>query len=138
MTKQISCVLIFAFSFGLACCSKEETPTPAGGTQTSGGIGSAFAQRESLRKGIEGSTWLWGDENVLVRLDKDGTAHNDIWDSKGLVTLWEPIDRRTVLLRVDKGRDNDRYAVMCFSEDLQEYDGWDFLPNKRLPRNHKK
>ncbi|HVT82306.1 MAG TPA: hypothetical protein VHM90_16810 [Phycisphaerae bacterium] len=130
---------ILLLSLGVAACSKGDNPPTT--TGTGGGtpsIGSAFAQREALRAGVEGTTWLWGEENVQVRLDKDGTAHNDIWDSKGLVTLWEPIDRRTVLLRVDKGRDNDRYAVMCFSEDLQEYDGWDFLPNKRLPRNHKK
>jgi hypothetical protein len=137
MNKSFPICLILCALIG-ACSKPPETP--GGGATTSGGgpVVSAFAQREALRKQLEGTTWLWGDDKVLVKLDKEGVVRNDLWESQGLVTKWEPIDRRTVFLVVEKGRDNDRYAVLTFTEDLQEYDGYDFLHGKRLPRNHKK
>lgn len=42
------------------------------------------------------------------------------------MTRWEAIDRRTVLLYIEKGRDRDRIAILEFSESLGEFKGFDF------------
>lgn len=136
MKKSIA-ILLTSCSL-IAACSKPPENT-GGGTGGGGGpVISAFDQREALRKQLEGTTWLWGEQDAVVKLDKEGFVRNELWESQGLVTKWKAIDRRTVFLFVEKGRDNDRYAFMTFTEDIKEYDGYDFLHGKTLPRKNKK
>jgi hypothetical protein len=42
------------------------------------------------------------------------------------------IDRRTVVLIVERGRGNGRYAILEFSEKLDEYKGYGFDNAARL------
>jgi hypothetical protein len=86
--------------------------------------------KEDLRKYLIDTVWTW-DEGL--RFKADGYVEQKQWTSAGLVTKWEAIDRRTVLLWIEKGREENRYAVLTFSEDLSELRGFDFNGKDRLP-----
>jgi hypothetical protein len=77
-----------------------------------------------LEKRLKDKDWQWGGETV--RFQADGLATNSVWDQAGLVTSWKVIDRRTVLLYIERGRDVNRYAVLTFSRDADSYSGFGF------------
>ena len=55
----------------------------------------------------------------------------------GLVTKWEVVDRRTVVILIEQGRDTNRTITITFSEDLTEFQG--FLFNgTRMPVQKRK
>lgn len=78
-----------------------------------------------LRKFLEDSVWEWWvGGNVTLRWD--GRASHPLWDKAELVKHWGAIDRRTVVIRLEKGRDNNKIAVLSFSEDLTKMTLIDF------------
>jgi hypothetical protein len=102
--------------------------------------GRKVESKEELKTEVSGSTWAWWtgpDEEV--RLQPDGKVSHNNWNKLGFVIRWEAIDRRTVLLVIEKGnRDNNLVAVMALSEDMTKYTGYGFEgvkisePRKRL------
>ena len=96
-------------------------------TQPGGQQPSATAD---LRQRLAGTRWQWCwqgyDGREAIVFGADGYVQNDNWDRWGLVTRWEAIDGRTVLLTIEKGRYNDLYAVLTFAPDLSSYEGRDF------------
>jgi hypothetical protein len=92
-----------------------------------------------LDKTIRGTVWTWGEETLQFR--PDGAAINAVWTAQGLVTSWSVIDRRTVLLYIERGRGHDRYAILTFSPNMDTYSvfGFDgkgrpFPVNRQLKR----
>jgi len=86
-----------------------------------------------LRKHIEGALWQWdGGHGEKILFGKDGYIQHPGWTARGLVTKWTIVDCRTVLLEVEKGRTNDVYAVLLFSNDCSSYAGYNFLKGYRL------
>ena len=91
--------------------------------------------KEDLQKYLSGTSWIWGDS---FRFKPDGHVEVKDWDSRGLVTKWEAVDRRTVVLTIEKGRDSNRIAVLTFSEKLTEFTGYDFDGKNRIPPSKRK
>jgi hypothetical protein len=79
--------------------------------------------KEDLKEFLAGTEWAWG---LSFRFKPDGYVENANWTMRGLVTRWEAIDHRTVVLVVERGRDQNRYAILTFSSDLTEFSGFDF------------
>jgi hypothetical protein len=79
----------------------------------------------ALQRYLADSKWEWGADDMLV-LSRNGIVQDANWQSRGLVTRWEAIDRRTVLMMIDKGRDDNRCAIMRFNETLTGYDAINF------------
>lgn len=38
-----------------------------------------------------------------------------------MVTSWEAIDRRTVVMQIEKGRDKHLHCILMFDEKLEEF-----------------
>ncbi|VTS00839.1 unnamed protein product [Gemmata massiliana] len=92
------------------------------------------ATKENLQAYLANTSWTWGN----CRLKANGYVENKGWDSAGLVTRWEAIDRRTVLFSIEKGRDVNRLAVLVFNEELTEFQGIDFNGKDRIPVSKRK
>lgn len=90
------------------------------------------ADMVELENRLKDSLWHWHED--FVRFKPDGTMQNANWDSRKLVTTWKVIDRRTVLLAITGGRNQDRYAVLTFNEQADGFDGYSFDGTK-LPLN---
>jgi len=100
------------------------------------GPNTKLATKAALKKALGGTKWKW-DESPLI-LQSDGLAKHPGWDASKIVTKWEVVDRRTVILIIEKGRNINRYAILEFSESLDEFKGFDFEQGrlevkKRLP-----
>jgi hypothetical protein len=79
--------------------------------------------KEDLQKYLVGTSWEWDDG---MTLKADGYVTQKNWDGRGLVTKWEAVDRRTVVLFIEKGRTQDRTATLVFNEDLTDLSGYSF------------
>jgi hypothetical protein len=79
--------------------------------------------KEDLQKYLSDTAWAWDDG---LKLRSDGSTEQKNWDMRGLVTKWETVDRRTAVLWIEKGRDNNRTATLVFNEDLTEATGFSF------------
>jgi hypothetical protein len=90
--------------------------------------------RDWLRKQLAGTTWNW-QKVAQFRFRDDGTVQQPSWEER-VTTRWEPVDRRTVVFFIERGRTTDRIALLSFAEDLQEYSGYDF-DGSRLARGEK-
>jgi hypothetical protein len=92
------------------------------------------ATKDDLKRFLSGTEWLWPDsgENAIIKFKADGYVGNVDWENRGFLMKWEAIDRRTVLLFIEKGRPHNRYAIYCFSEDLTEFTGYDFETFERF------
>jgi hypothetical protein len=86
--------------------------------------GKKVETKAGLRENLVGSVWNMGDG--MMTLKPDGYATQPQWDRDGFLITWEAIDRRTVLLAVVRGRDNNRLAVFSLSDDLTELTGYGF------------
>lgn len=94
--------------------------------------GNPDANKE-LRERLRGTQWQWdGGGGEVVTFKADGYIEHEGWTESGLLTRWDVIDRRTVLLRIERGRDRDRYAVLTFNDDMTSYDGYNFHGCKKL------
>jgi hypothetical protein len=56
----------------------------------------------------------------------NGLVRDPGWDGRGLVTSWEAVDRRTVIMRIERGRSDNKTAVLMFSEGLKRSHSIDF------------
>lgn len=127
--------LLAALLITSACATMAENPSaaPAGVmTAASGHVEAAT----DLRAALTDTVWQWdggGGETVVFRAD--GTIAHAGWTERGLVTGWEVIDRRTVLLEIERGRIHDLYAVLMFKDDLSSFDGVNFSGGSRLKRS---
>lgn len=92
--------------------------------------------RKQLKDHIANSLWQWdGDGGEKIFFNGNGYIEHPGWTSRRLVTRWETIDRRTVLLEIESGRTRDLYAVLVFSEDLSSFNGFNFHGGSRLKRS---
>ena len=88
---------------------------------------------KQLNEHIANSLWQWdGDGGEKIFFNGNGYIENQVWTSRQLITRWETIDRRTVLLEIESGRTRDLYAVLVFSEDLSSFNGFNFHGGSRL------
>jgi WD40 repeat protein len=88
--------------------------------------------KDDLHQRLAGSRWEWERGKPLV-LQEDGYADLPRIDGQPeLLVKWEAIDRRTVMLIVEQGRNVDRFAYLQFSEDLNEFTGFNFSNVERL------
>lgn len=84
---------------------------------------------DEFKRSISGSRWNWGDGVLLLK--PDGYVTHPLWDSMGLVTKWEVVDRRTVVFIITGGRNVNRLAVLEFAEDMDSFSGRDFLSGEQ-------
>jgi hypothetical protein len=89
------------------------------------GLSSGVDTKVELARYMEGTEWAWSDKASLF-LQPDGVAVQPEWIKSGLATKWTAIDRRTIVLTVVKGRNNDKICVLTFNEELTEMDGIGF------------
>jgi hypothetical protein len=94
------------------------------------------ATKEQLKKFLAASEWSWEKESVTLK--PDGYVRQAGWESRGLITRWEAIDRRTVLFILEKGRGSDRIAVLKFADDFSEYNGYDFVAKPLIAMKRKR
>jgi hypothetical protein len=83
------------------------------------------ATKEDLQRHLSDTFWLLGDG---TKLRADGLVENRGWAA--FVTSWKAIDRRTVVLVIEKGRNDNKLAILTFSEDLTHFTGYDFNGDK--------
>lgn len=77
-----------------------------------------------LKKELTETTWQWdGDGGEEVHFQKNGFIEHPGWTKRGLKTQWIVIDKRTVLFKIVKGRNSDRYAILTFNENMTAYNG---------------
>ncbi len=98
------------------------------------------SSKAELKKSLSGSKWKWHESPLT--LQTDGYAKHPTWEANKLIVKWEVVDRRTVLLIIEKGRDQDRYSILEFSEGLDSFKGFDFGSGrfdakKRIPASSK-
>jgi hypothetical protein len=84
----------------------------------------AASAQAALEKALRGTSWQWGEE--VITFQANGTVANPGWTANGLVTSWKAIDRRTVLFFIERGRPQNRYAILMFSPNLDSYSGLGF------------
>ncbi len=89
------------------------------------------AEMAALQSRLNGSLWHWGAED-FVRFEPNGTIANAGWTARGLLTSWKVIDRRTVLLVIERGRVQDRYAILTFTPNIDGYTGYGFEAAKPI------
>ena len=117
----------------------QQPPTVIGiGVRVS--MAQAFRQKvcEPLQDYISNSLWQWdGSSGETVYFDENGYVENSGWTARGLATRWEVVDGHTVLLRVEKGRTRDLYAILLFSDDFSNFSGFNFSGGSRLAESHR-
>lgn len=97
-------------------------------------------ERHHLFKYLIDTVWGWdGDEGTIKFAENKHVYHlRGDWSARGNYTIWEVIDRRTVLFLINKYGEVDRYAILIFSEDLRTYSGYNFHNCKRFATSYKK
>lgn len=90
----------------------------------------------ALQRYLADSKWEWGNDDALL-LSGNGIVQNAGWQSRGLITRWEAIDRRTVVMKIEQGRDDNRLAIMRFNESLTSYDAINFEAGAK-PNNYRR
>ena len=109
--------------------------TLAGSTSESG---QGHDSGEQLKEHITNSLWQWdGDGGEKITFNGKGYVDHPGWTRRRLVTRWEVIDRRTVLLEITSGRTRDCYAALVFNEDISSLEGFNFHGGTRLKRSRR-
>ena len=90
---------------------------------TTGARTTEVETKEDLQNYLPETVWDWG---TGLKLRADGLLEQREWTANSLVTKWEAVDRRTIVLWVEKGRKSDRTAILTFNEDLTEFQGFGF------------
>jgi hypothetical protein len=86
-----------------------------------------------LRLRLRGTRWQWdGAGGEVIVFGDNGYIEHEGWACRDLITRWDVIDRRTVLLRIERGREQDLYSVLVFNEDMTSYGGFNFHGAARL------
>jgi hypothetical protein len=98
--------------------------TEAGRPATGPSAGAEPKEVLGLDAILADTDWEWGSETI--RFQADGTVASKGWTSRGLVTTWKVIDTHTVLLYVDRGRRENRYAILSFSPDASSFSEYGF------------
>lgn len=73
---------------------------------------------------IAGQKFKWGSETIEFL--STGKVRNAGWDSRGLVTSWKHVGNGNIICHIDKGRDNQKIALLQFKPNWIEYSGWSF------------
>ncbi len=89
------------------------------------GLSSGVDTKAELAHYMEETEWAWSERSSLFFL-ADGVAAQPEWAKSGLATKWTAIDRRTIVLTLIKGRNNDKVCVLTFNEELTEMGGFGF------------
>ncbi len=90
-----------------------------------------------LRAHVTNTQWQWdGDRGETIVFRENHYIEHEGWTKRGLITRWEAIDRRTILLKIERGRPGDLYAILVFKSDLSAFDGFNFH-GSRLLASHK-
>ena len=88
---------------------------------------------QELLSHITNTLWQWdGTRGETVLFQENGYVEHGGWTQRGLVTRWEVIDRRTVLLKIERGRTRDLYAILIFKEDMSSFEGFNFHGGSKL------
>jgi hypothetical protein len=107
---------------------KAATPESAGETDS--------APSPDLKKLLPNTRWEWSmGQSVVFR--PDGTIGNADWESRGLVTRWQILDHRTVLVVIEKGRDSNRYAILTFDKPATSYSVFGFENAEQMLGKHR-
>src|SRR5262245_14688589 len=93
-----------------------QAPTPVGAPRAD--------TKQDLQRRLAGSQWEWTGGGLTLK--HDGTAELPRSGAGELAARWEAIDRRTAVLLIERGRADDRLAVLQFSEELGELGGYGF------------
>jgi WD40 repeat protein len=106
--------------------------TPKTGPNVPVPVANDVTTKDELREALADTKWDWGDGTLELRAD--GTAYHKAWVERfHLTKRWEAVDRRTVLMVVEAGRELNRYGILEFSEDLSQFTGFDFGYMQRMP-----
>ena len=89
------------------------------------GLSSGVDTKAELALYMEATQWAWSEKSSLFFL-ADGVTVQPEWAKSGLVTRWTAIDRRTIVLTLVKGRNNDKICVLTFNGELTEMGGISF------------
>ena len=100
-------------------------------------MGAKVETKEELQNFLNESIWIWAKGGDL-HFKKDGHIGHAGWEAAGFLMRWEVIDRRTVILEIERGRDHDLHAILTFSENLEEFTGFDFQGKIRMEPNKRK
>ena len=88
---------------------------------------------EELQRHIIGISWEWdGNSEETICFQADGYIEHSDWSARGLLTSWQVIDAKTILLKVEKGRSRDLYAILTFSDDYTSFSGFNFHGGSKL------
>jgi hypothetical protein len=106
-----------------------------------GRLDEALAARDALKQlktdggeasWLVGTTWSRKPDNIpdkgYVKLLASGLAKSADggWESSGLVTRWEHVGGRVVLLTIEKGRSDQLCEVWIFDPQWKSYKGYSF------------
>lgn len=87
----------------------------------------------SLKTALNNTLWQWdGTFGEQIFFKENGNVEHEGWTQRGLVTIWKPIDRRTVLFKIEQGRNTDLYAILIFNEELNSFTGQNFHQGSEL------
>lgn len=111
-------------------------------TETGIGIRDTKEQKRSHRDNdglwhrVANTSWQWdGSSGETVLFGSDGYVQQSGWAARGLITKWTIVDCHTIVLRVEKGRDRDLYAILLFDDDFSSFAGYNFY-GTRLGKSH--
>ncbi|MBN1943938.1 MAG: hypothetical protein JW849_11650 [Phycisphaerae bacterium] len=92
----------------------------------------------SLMEIINNSHWQWdGNHGERIFFNGNGYVEHEGWKRRDLVTRWEIIDRRTVVLEIESGRATDTKAVLTFSDDASFFTGINFHGGTRIMKSYR-
>ncbi len=93
---------------------------------------------EELQSRIIGTSWEWdGNAGEPICFQADGSIGHPGWSDRGLITSWQVTDTKTILLKVEKGRSRDLYAILTFSDDYASFSGFNFHGGAKLQISRK-
>jgi len=93
---------------------------------------------EELQRRVIGTSWEWdGNSGETISFQADGYIKNPSWDDRSLITSWQVIDVKTILLKIEKGRSRDLYAILTFSDDYSSFSGFNFHGGAKLQESRK-
>jgi|GEM_PF-2673992 len=75
---------------------------------------------------IAGQKWEWDKGQVIFARDGFVKSSDGGWEARGLVTSWKHLGNGVLILHIDKGRNDQKIALLQFNPTWTEYSGWSF------------